>query len=130
MGFIDRVKGLFGIETEEQKRAREEQARNEQWEKSSTISSVIELSRRLSQINSFDNDTRYSRISSYELDRMSLDDLRKLKDSLTRKVGFEKAKQQDYMRRSEALQAAKWTGEKPAGMSDHDFDRWQNDDGR
>ena len=117
MGFIDRVKGLFGIETEEQKRAREEQARNEQWEKSSTISSVIELSRRLSQINSFDNDTRYSRMSSYELDRMSL-------------VGFEKAKQQDYMRRSEALQAAKWTGEKPAGMSDHDFDRWQNDDGR
>ena len=129
MRFIDRVKGLFGIETEEQKRAREEQARNEQWERSSLITDVSNLAGKLARINSFDREAmKYSRMSSYQFGDMSIDDLRQIKESLSGKIKSEEAKREGYMRKSRELEEAKWSGIKPQGMTDHDFDRWQRDD--
>ncbi len=125
MGFIDKVKGLFGMETDEQKQVREEEARKEQLEKSGLATSVKNLADKLNRVNSFDNDTKYARMNSRELENMSIEDLRKIQQNLSQKVGHYEAKRNKY---NEALAEASWTGKKLDGMSDHDLDRYQRED--
>lgn len=126
MGLIDNIRGFFSgsnnMQTEPTKL-------NDDYEKSILAEKIVDLVNKIQRINSFDNSIwNLSNVSSYELKRKSLNELQRLNSSLeNRLTELNKQKQQQNPER-EALEASKWTGQKPKHMSDLDFDRFQRSD--
>ena len=105
---------------------------NEEYEKTRLADRIVDLVSRIKRINSFDSSVwNLSNVSSYDLKRKSLDELQRLNSTLENRLSELDKQSQRRNPRSEALEASKWTGQKPKGMSDHDFDFYQKgDDGR
>ena len=129
MGLMDNIRGFFSGSKNTQ--TTQPQV-NEDHEKSRLADRIVDLVGRIKRINSFDSSVwNLSNVSSYELKRKSLDELQRLSSSLENRLSQLDKEGQRRNPRSEALEASKWTGQKPNGMSDHDFDFYQKgDDGR
>lgn len=128
MGFIDNLRSLVkGVGNEEV----EEVQKEDPYEKSRLASEIVSLVQKISKINSFDTSIRsLTDISSYDLKKKSLPELQQLKDTLNSRLSaIDKQSQRSGQTRND-LQEAAWTGRKPAGMTDHDFDRYQSHDDR
>ena len=83
---------------------------------------------KIKKINSFDSCLWNLRnVTTYSLKNKSLGELQTLHSSLTNRLeeltNLKAKANQTY----QDLEAAKWTGEKPTHLSNHDFDRLQND---
>lgn len=90
---------------------------------------IVDLVNKIQRINSFDNSIwNLSNVSSYELRRKSLNELQRLQSSLENRLTELDTKKQKTNSEREALEASKWTGEKPKYMSNRDFDRFQRSD--
>ena len=126
MGLIDNIRGFFSgsnnMQTEPTKL-------NDDYEKSILAEKIIDLVNKIQRINSFDNSIwNLSNVSSYELRRKSLNELQRLQSSLENRLTELDTKKQKTNSEREALEASKWTGEKPKYMSNRDFDRFQRSD--
>lgn len=126
MGLIDNIRGLFSSSKNMQV---EQSELDDEYEKSILAEKIVDLIGKIQRINSFDNSIwNLSNVSIYELRKKSLNDLQILNSSLeNRLTELNKQKQQPNPER-EALEASKWTGQKPKHMSDLDFDRFQRSD--
>lgn len=89
---------------------------------------IVNLVDKIKKINSFDSCLWNLRnVTTYSLKSKSLGELQTLHSSLTNRLekltNLKTKANQTY----QDLEAAKWTGEKPTHLSNHDFDRLQND---
>lgn len=127
MGLLNNLRGFFSGS----KNTQAVQVEDE-YEKSRLAEKIVDLVGRIKRINSFDSSVwNLSNVSSYELKRKSLDELQRLNSSLENRLSELDRQGQRRDPRREALEASKWTGQKPRNMSDHDFDVFQRgDDGR
>ncbi len=126
MGLMNNIRGFFSGS----KNAQTSQPQiNEEYEKSRLADRIIDLIKRIKRINSFDSSVwNLSNISSYELKRKSLGELQRLNSSLENRLSELNIQIQKSDLSREALEASKWTGQKPEYMSDFDFDRFQRSD--
>ena len=129
MGLMDNIRGFF-LGSKNAQVAHPQV--NEEYEKSILADRIVDLVSSIKRINSFDSSVwNLSNVSSYNLRKKSLDELQKLSSSLEKRLSELEIQSQRRNPRSESLEASKWTGQKPKGMSDHDFDFYQRgDDGR
>lgn len=126
MGLMNNIREFFS--GSKNSHATQVQA-NDKYEKSILARKIVNLVNEIKRINSFDSSIwNLSNISSYTLERKSLDELQILNTSLQNRLAeLNRTKQQGNLRR-DSLEASKWTGQKPKHMSEHDFDRFQRDD--
>lgn len=123
MGIIDRIKKLFrGSETipiiQE----------DDSYEKSMLATKIVNSIDKIKRIDSFDSSIwNLSNVTKYDLERKSLGELKRLQASLESRETQLTRQSQRINPEMEALEASKWTGQKPKNMTDHDFDRWQRD---
>lgn len=130
MGLINNIRNFFS-NSNSKKNA--QLPVNNEYEKSRLAGKIVDLRDKIKRINSFDSCLwNLSNISSYDLIRMkSLDELQQLASSLENRLSELNRQSQKSNSRQEALEASKWTGQKPKHMSVLDFDRFQrSDDGR
>lgn len=124
MGLIDNLRGLFSSS----KNTPSVQV-NDEYEKERLAKRIVDLVDRIKRINSFDTSVwNLSNVSSYELQRKSLAELTRLNSSLESRLAELNRQSQRSNPEREYLEASKWTGQKPKGMSDRDFDRFQRSD--
>ena len=130
MGLMDNIRGFFSGSRNMQTAQTRVQV-NEDDEKSRLADRIVELVGKIKRINSFDSSIwSISNASNFELKRKSLEELQKINSNLERRFSDLNKQSQRIDPNREALEASKWTGQQPANMSNHDFDRFQNDDGR
>lgn len=126
MGLIDNIRGFFSGSKNMQA---EQFDLNDEYEKSILAEKIVDLVNKIQRINSFDNSIwNLSNVSSYELKRKSLNELQKMSSSLENRLTELDRKKQRPNPERDALEASKWTGEKPKHMSNRDFDRFQRSD--
>ena len=129
MGMIDNLRNLFKSSKKEEIENSRRQREEEEYRKSKLASQIVDLVDQIKRINSFDSCVwNLSNTSTNELRRKSLPELEKLKQSLLSR--HEQLVQQSKRRNPtmEALEASKWTGQKPEHLTDAEFDRWQRDE--
>lgn len=126
MGVIDNLRGVFSNSKNTQVHI------NDEYEKSRLAEKIVDLVNTIKGINSFDISVRnLSNVSSYELTRESLDELKRLYSNLENRLSELNRQRERGNQKRESLEAARWTGKKPEGWTDRDFDRFQrSDDGR
>ena len=129
MGLMDNIREFFSGSKNTQT---SQPQINEEYEKSRLADRIVDLIGRIKRINSFDSSIwNLSNISSYDLKRKSLEELQRLNSSLENRLSELDRQSQRRNPNREALEASKWTGQKPSNMSNLDFDRFQrSDDGR
>ena len=91
---------------------------------------IMDLVGRIAKIDSFDSEVRrfHDRTSGGLQREYSLSELNELKEYLEKKYNrLIELAQKEYAERK-SYEIEKWTGQKPKGMTDHDFDRLQRDD--
>ena len=126
MGLLDNLRGLFSGS----KNAQPTQTDNE-YEKSVLSEKIVNLIEKIKRINSFDSSLwNLSNVSSFELKRKSLEELNRIYSNLERRLSEIDRQSQRRDPRKEALEASKWTGQKPGNMTTHDFDNFQKGDDR
>lgn len=126
MGMFGNIRNFFGG-------SKDTSAKKEEdfYKKSSLVSEVINLIDKIKRINSFDSSIwNLSNETRHTLQNKSLDELERIKDNLTSRMSEITSESQRRNPEMEALEASKWTGQKPQKMSAYDFDRFQRDDGR
>ena len=131
MSLIDNIRGFFSGSKSEQ--AAQPQSRvNEEYEKSRLADKIVDTVHEIERINSFDSSLwNLSHVSSYDLKRKSLNELERLNSSLENRLSELTRPKRTTDSKMAELESSKWTGQKPKGMSDIDFDRFQRyDDGR
>lgn len=129
MGLIDNIREFFsGSKNTQQQTSRI----NEEHEKTILANRIVDLVHQIQSIDSFDSTIwNLANVSSYDLSKKRLEDLQKLNSTLESKLSRLSRESQRINPAREALEASKWTGQKPENMTDLDFDRWQrSDDGR
>jgi len=124
MGLMDNIRNFFtGSKNTQTVRV------NDEYEKSKLAEKIVDLVTRIKRINSFDSSIwNLSNTSSYELKRKSLNELQQLNSSLENRLSELTKQSQKGNSTREALEEAKWTGQKPKNMSNLDFDRLQRND--
>lgn len=129
MGLIDNIREFFsGSKNTQPQTSRI----NEEHEKTILANRIVDLVHQIQSIDSFDSTIwNLANVSSYDLAKKRLEDLQKLNSTLESKLSRLSRESQRINPAREALEASKWTGQKPENMTDLDFDRWQrSDDGR
>lgn len=102
---------------------------DDKYEKSILAEKIVDLVYRIQRIDSFDSSIwNLTNTPSYELEEKSLNELQRLNSTLENKLSELTKRSQKRDPSREALEAAKWTGQKPSHMSDLDFDRFQRSD--
>ena len=126
MGLMDNIRGFFSSSNKPQT---SQPQINEEYEKSRLANRIVDLIGKIKRINSFDSIIwNFSNVSSYDLMRKSLAELKALNSNLeNRLLELNRTSQKSDSHR-EALEEATWTGKKPKDMSNHDFDRLQKRD--
>lgn len=128
MGLIENIRALFS--NSKSKSADPFQFDNEQ-EKSRLASNIVNLVGKIRRINSFDSSVwNLSNISTYELKRKSLNELKELNSRLESRLSSLEGQRNTESPKRESLEASKWTGQKPHNMSSYEFDRFQRDEDR
>ncbi len=119
MGLADNIRRFFSSSKNTQ--AVQIQPTDE-YEKSSLADRIIGLVDSIKRINSLDRSIwNLSNISSRELKRRSVAELQSLNSSLENRLAELNNQIQQGASRRDALEASKWTGQKPANMSSLDF---------
>ncbi len=127
MGMLDSIKKFLGMGEKKEQTVQ----RDDSMEKSMLASQIVDLAGRIQKINSFDSSVwNIANTSTYSLQRKSLSELQSMHASLSGRLADLTKQSEQGSRRREDLEASKWTGQKPRGMTDHDFDRFQRDDDR
>ena len=125
MGFVDNIRSIFSSSKNDKPVENKPQI-NEDVEKAKLANNILNSIESIKRLNSFDKSLwNLSNVSSTELKKKSLDELKKLSTDLDRRASELTSQSQVQ---DESLEASKWTGEKPENMNDHDFDRFQRDD--
>lgn len=126
MGIFDNLRNLFKgsdntpVVQEEDK-----------FKKAMLVTQIVNLVDEIKRINSFDSSIwNLSNITSSELERKSLAELEKLQTSLKNRLAELTKQRQRRNPEQEALEAARWTGQKPKNFTNHEFDRFQREDER
>lgn len=124
MGIIDNVRNFFkgsnnvSVEQEE-----------DTYKKSMLATKIVNLVDKIKRINSFDSSIwNLNNVSSYELERKSLDELEQLYSSLSSRLLVLTKQHQRESQEREAYEDAKWTGQKPENLTNQEFDRFQRYD--
>ena len=129
MGMLDNLRNRFKSSKKEEIADRQRQQQEERYRKSMLAAQILDLVNGIKRINSFDSSLwNLTNTSSSMLERKSLPELEKLHQSLSNR--YERLAQQSKRRNPEmeALEAAKWTGQKPEHLTDAEFDRWQRNE--
>lgn len=124
MGLLNNLKELFSGS----KNAQPVQVNNE-YKKARLSEQIVDLVNKIKRINSFDSSIwNLSNTSSYQLRTRSLDELTRLHSTLTSRISELERQSQMRNPRMESVEAAKWTGKLPPGMTKADLDRFQRGD--
>lgn len=92
---------------------------------------IINLVDKIKRVNSFDSSIwNLSNASSQQLQRRSVAELESLRASLSSRIEELTRQSKASSSRRESLEASKWTGQRPQGLTEHEFDRFQRDDER
>lgn len=107
-----------------------EQAReDDSYKKSMLATQIVNLVDKIKRINSFDSSIwNMTNISITELERKSVGELERLRNSLDYRLSELNRQSQTRNSKREELESSKWTGRKPQGLTNHEFDRFQRDD--
>ena len=126
MGLIDNIRGFFSGSKNS-----ETQQIDDEYEKSRLAENIVDSVNKIKRINGFDSSIwNLSNVSSYDLMKRSLDELQRLNSNLENRLAEITQQKRNINPEREALEASKWTGQRPQNMSNYDFDRLQrNDDG-
>ena len=125
MALIDTIRGFFSNPKNSQTKQVQP---NEEDEKSRLTERILDLIGNIKKKNSFDSSIwSLANITSSELRMKKLSDLQRLCSSLENRLA-ELNNQSHSSSKREALEASKWTGQKPGYMSSLDFDRFQRSD--
>ena len=124
MGIIDNLSNFF----RSSKNASVVQ--EEDMDKKSVLATqIVDLVGRIKEVNCFDSSIwNLNKATSYELTRRSLDELEQLHSSLSRKLLQLTKQKESGQQKREALEEAKWTGQKPKNLTTYEFDRFQRDE--
>lgn len=126
MGLINKLRAFFSDSKNIQVTQLQE---TDEYEKTRLANRIVNLIDKIKRINSFDSSIwNLSNVSSYELEAKSVNELKKLNDTLESRLSELDRQSQRNKSRNEALEASKWTGQKPKNMTNHDFDRFQRSD--
>ncbi len=129
MGMLDNLRNRFKGSKDAQIADIKNKRQAEEYEKSMLATQIVNLIGQIKKINSFDSSIwNLSNTSTDALKRKSVEELEKLQQSLSRRQQQLIQQSQRENPRSEALEEAKWTGQKPKHLTDAEFDRWQRDD--
>lgn len=129
MGMLDNLRNLFKGSKSEQIADMQKERQAEMYKKAMLATQIVNLVDEIKRIDSFDSSIwNLMNTSSSMLERKSLPELEKLHQSLSNR--YERLAQQSKRRNPEmeALEAAKWTGQKPEHLTDAEFDRWQRNE--
>ena len=120
MGLFDNFRSFFSKDTTRIQK-------DEEYEKSILSEKIVDLVNKIKRINSFDKSIwSLSNISSCELKRKSIDELKTLYSTLENRLS--ELSHQRISSEMEAAEAAKWTGERTGKMTEVDLDRFQKGD--
>lgn len=126
MGLLDRVRDFFSGSKGQEEAAQIIYGGN-QVDKRDLIDEVKDLKRRVLMQNSFN--TTAMRVPEYGLEQKSIEELTQIRDSLQSELGTinrnNRAASSKERAEREAREAARWTGNRPEGMSQQDLDRAQ-----
>lgn len=99
------------------------------YKKSMLATKIVNLVDKIKRINSFDSSIwNLNNVSSYELERKSLDELEQIYSSLSSRLLILTKQHQRESQEREAYEDAKWTGQKPENLTNQEFDRFQRGD--
>lgn len=102
---------------------------DDSYKKSMIANQIVNLVDQIKRINSFDSSIwNMTNISITELERKSVGELERLRNSLDYRLSELNKQSQTRNSKREELEASKWTGRKPQGLTNHEFDRFQRDD--
>lgn len=126
MGMFDKIRSfLNGNSTQEAPK------RESEIDKSMLTSQIMNLIDNIKRISSFDSSIwNYSNVTKYELSRKTVPELERLRDSLSSRLNQLKRESSRTTESARKLEEAKWTGQKPQHLSNHEFDRLQRGDDR
>lgn len=123
MGLMDKIRGLFNGSNNTPV------VQEDRYAKSRLATDIVNLVGKINRINCFDGSIRgLANMSSYELERKSMEELEQLHANLSNKYDGLVQQRQRNNERNEAAIAAKWTGQRTAGMTEHDLDHYQRGD--
>lgn len=126
MGLLDNLKKFFSVGSE---REINFENVNDDFEKEKLSSRIVNLVDKIQRINSFDSSVwNMSNVSTFELKRKSVDELRKICVSLENRLVVLEGQKKSNNNSRDALEEAKWTGKQIQGMSKSDLDRAQRED--
>lgn len=126
MGMFDNIKNMF-------KGTKKEPVvqRDDSYERQMLAEKVVDLVEKIKRKNSFDSSIwNLANASTYTLQRKSLQELESVYGTLSNRLSELDRQSRTGNSQREALEATKWTGQRQSNMTRHDFDRFQNDDGR
>lgn len=104
---------------------------DDSYKKSVLATQIINLVDKIKRINSFDSSIWHlANVSSYQLQTKSLAELEQMQSTLNNRLSELTRQSQRKNQGRESLEESKWTGRKPEHMTNHDFDRFQRDEGR
>lgn len=127
MGMLDSIKKFLGMGEKKEPTVQ----RDDSMEKSMLASQIVDLAGRIQKINSFDSSVwNIANASVYSLQRKSLSELQSMHAQLSGRLVELNRQSEQSSRRREDLEASKWTGQRPRGMTAQEFDRFQRDDER
>ena len=128
MGLIDTIRGFFSPNSNNSNTM--QSPVDEDRKKSFLADSILNSIDGIKKIDSFDSSIwNLANASKNSLKMKSLSELQQidntLKDRLTQ---LTEKRAQSNSRRDDSLEKAMWTGQKPAHLTDNEFNRLQNDD--
>lgn len=126
MGILDNIRSRFsGTKSEPVVQ------KDDSYEKRVLAENIIDLVNKVKRKNTFDSSIwNLSNANIYTLQEKSLQELKNIQNNLTNRLSELDRQSKIGNTQRESLEASKWTGQKAPNMTNHDFDRFQDDDGR
>lgn len=128
MGMFDNIRNIFKRNSSKDTPMAQ---KSDSYEKSILAEQIVDSINKIKRVNSFDSSLwNLSNATIYNLQGRTLQELEEIQYRLNNRLSELSRQSQMGNQSRESLEASKWTGRAPAGMTNHDFDRFQNDDGR
>lgn len=126
MGILDNIRSRFsGTKSEPVVQ------KDDPYEKRLLAENIIDLVDKVKKKNTFDSSIwNLSNANIYTLQGKSLQELKIIQNNLINRISELDRQSKIENTQRESLEASKWTGQKNSNMTNHDFDRFQDDDGR
>ena len=121
MGILDNIRNIFRGNESQQPVIQ----KNDYAERMDKVYKILDLKEKFLKLNSWDSSVMNIRETT--LKTKSLLELEEIEKNLNDLLFKQNNKNQQRNPQMESLEASKWTGQKTPGMTDHDFDRFQDD---